>query len=214
MVLVNLLPAMRGRSAKAIASHFERAAAKAADPVAYKAMIAKRAHESYLRNKEKVLQRSKEWHEAHPEYVAAKSKAAWKKIEDDPQRHAAHKAARQEWYRTNPEEAEKCRAATRKWNAENPERKRAQELRKYGLTPDDVSALRETQGGRCAICREVFDPRPRRRHSEHIDHDHETGAVRGLLCQLCNVALGALRDDPALVDAAAAYLRRKKEGSS
>ena len=41
-----------------------------------------------------------------------------------------------------------------------------------------------------------------------IDHDHETDRVRGMLCRRCNAALGMLRDDPAIMDAAADYVRR------
>ncbi len=40
-----------------------------------------------------------------------------------------------------------------------------------------------------------------------IDHDHNTGDIRGLLCHNCNVAIGHLNDDPELLDAAAGYLR-------
>lgn len=58
------------------------------------------------------------------------------------------------------------------------------------------------QGGACAIC----SSRPTRRRLA-IDHDHETGLVRGLLCTNCNLGLGNFADDPALLDKAASYLR-------
>jgi hypothetical protein len=44
-------------------------------------------------------------------------------------------------------------------------------------------------------------------YSLHVDHDHGTGRIRGLLCFRCNNALGDLEDDPALVRAAARYLK-------
>ena len=50
--------------------------------------------------------------------------------------------------------------------------------RKYGLTLEEYDAMLEAQGGVCAICGE---PRPEER-TLHVDHDHETGAIRGLLC--------------------------------
>ena len=65
----------------------------------------------------------------------------------------------------------------------------------------------EAQGGVCAICRQ---PRPEER-TLHVDHAHETGAIRGLLCFTCNNALGDFRDEPALFHAAAEYLDRDDE---
>jgi hypothetical protein len=70
--------------------------------------------------------------------------------------------------------------------------------RRYGLTQTDVVELRAAQSDRCAIC---GDAGP-----QHLDHDHETGAVRKLLCQRCNHGLGLFRDDPALLRAAAEYV--------
>jgi hypothetical protein len=58
---------------------------------------------------------------------------------------------------------------------------------RYGLTAAQVDEMVAEQGGRCAICRE--------KPAEHVDHDHATGEVRGLLCFTCNVGLGQLRDD-------------------
>lgn len=77
-------------------------------------------------------------------------------------------------------------------------------LSRYGLSADGYVALHEAQANACAICRA---------HSSStnrlvIDHDHTTGAVRGLLCQPCNVGLGFLRDSAKLCERAAAYIRR------
>lgn len=80
--------------------------------------------------------------------------------------------------------------------------------RKYGLAMDEYIAMLEIQGGGCSICgarqsqlwREVV------RQPLLIDHDHETGKVRGLLCDHCNRGLGQFRDDPALLHKAAEYL--------
>lgn len=84
-------------------------------------------------------------------------------------------------------------------------RKRAREavLASFGLTWEDESRMLEQQGGVCGICggqpaRESFD----------IDHDHQTGKVRGLLCGKCNKGLGLLGDNEHMVKQALRYLRK------
>ena len=62
--------------------------------------------------------------------------------------------------------------------------------KRYGITPAEYSAILEAQGGHCAACPEAENGGKRL----YVDHDHETGAVRGLLCQKCNSALGLLGD--------------------
>jgi hypothetical protein len=57
----------------------------------------------------------------------------------------------------------------------------------------------ESQGGRCAICRQDRPPL-------HVDHDHETGRVRGLLCNSCNNGLGRFAHDPIVLVAASQYM--------
>ena len=82
--------------------------------------------------------------------------------------------------------------------------------RQYGLTQEGFDALLLRQGGRCAIC-QTADPGRHGRKSDienwHVDHDHKTGYVRGLLCFACNVGIGHLKDDPVLVKAALVYLQ-------
>lgn len=74
-------------------------------------------------------------------------------------------------------------------------------LRKYG---DGAEKYLDPAITTCNICGSTFSsPRDR-----HIDHDHASGRVRGLLCSHCNIAIGMLKDDPEVVDRAAAYLRR------
>jgi hypothetical protein len=76
--------------------------------------------------------------------------------------------------------------------------------RTHGITPEQYDEMLAAQGGGCAICKRP----PREDISLHVDHDHETGKVRGLLCFRCNNSLGDLEDDPVLVRAAAKYLDR------
>ena len=63
-------------------------------------------------------------------------------------------------------------------------RRKPQRARQLGVAGDDYARLLEAQGGGCAICGAT--PKTRRLH---VDHDHATGMVRGLLCHRCNRAL-------------------------
>lgn len=67
--------------------------------------------------------------------------------------------------------------------------RREMDLRKtHGITHDEYDALLGAQGGACGICGLTFE------EYLHVDHDHETGAVRGLLCRRCNTGMGQLGD--------------------
>jgi transposase-like protein len=81
----------------------------------------------------------------------------------------------------------------------------------YGISLDEYAVLKESQGGVCAICE--LPPKNGKTSTSalHVDHDHETGRVRGLLCQKCNPALGQFNDDPDLLERAASYLRLHRE---
>lgn len=76
-------------------------------------------------------------------------------------------------------------------------------LAKYGITEQVYERMKREQKNVCAIC-----GNPPKTRALHIDHNHKTGAVRGLLCFHCNYALGRFRDNPARLKAAAAYLER------
>ena len=106
------------------------------------------------------------------------------------------------WQQENPERFAAYQAEYRN----RPERKRAMRdlyyRREFGLTADDVDAMIAAQDGVCAICLVA----PKRFASWHVDHDHETGRIRGMLCNRCNQAIGLLGEDPARLRAAAEYL--------
>lgn len=82
---------------------------------------------------------------------------------------------------------------------------RRAKLAKYGLTPEGYQELLESQGGACAICGVTENTR-KGSDNFHVDHDHRTGKVRGLLCHHCNVALGMVDDDPDRLNAMITYL--------
>ncbi|HTW20285.1 MAG TPA: endonuclease VII domain-containing protein [Mycobacteriales bacterium] len=70
--------------------------------------------------------------------------------------------------------------------------------RRYGIGQVDVDRMLAAQDGKCAVCGKA-DP-------EHVDHDHKTGTVRGLLCFNCNQALGNVRDSLRVLRGLIAYL--------
>ncbi len=72
---------------------------------------------------------------------------------------------------------------------------------RYGITSEEYRNVLQKQDSKCAICGAVPGKR-----SLHVDHDHETGKIRGLLCHKCNVGLGHFSDDPNLLIKASKYL--------
>jgi len=106
----------------------------------------------------------------------------------------AYLKGKRSWYERNRE-----REIHRRWTATL--------RREYGLTEADYEAMLEAQPGLCAICRE-----PERAASNErikrlcVDHDHDTGRVRGLLCHACNAAIGLIRGDAGTLRRAAEYL--------
>jgi len=125
-----------------------------------------------------------------------------------------HRARMRQWYRDNRERAI---AGVREWQQANKEhlaeyrreyrKGRTAEAREghlrrtFGITQADYGALLVEQGGGCEICGKAPGE-----ISLHVDHDHETGEIRGLLCVGCNNALGQFHDDPALLGRAIAYV--------
>lgn len=125
----------------------------------------------------------------------------------------------QERYRKDPEGAI---ARVRKWREENPEKyqawldrnraanrprkaqidRRSYLERTYGITQEDYEFLAVSHDNKCAICGEPDEK------GLHVDHDHATGRIRGLLCGSCNRAMGLFHEDPARFEAAGVYLRR------
>lgn len=75
-------------------------------------------------------------------------------------------------------------------------------LRSYGLNRDNFTTLLNHQNNSCAICLESFF-----KTVPHIDHNHLTGEVRGLLCVSCNTSLGRFKDSIPVLQNAITYLR-------
>lgn len=122
---------------------------------------------------------------------------------------------RQRVYESAPGRQEAKLERSRQWRQRDPERafrsQRSARLKSiYGITIDQYDTMLAAQGGGCAICDRKDSGIPqragRRDCAFHVDHCHETGEVRGLLCRACNSALGNLMDSPDLCRRAARYL--------
>ena len=83
-------------------------------------------------------------------------------------------------------------------------------LRDYGIGIEEYKTIKTQQKGRCWICQVEEKDLTK---SLHIDHDHKSGKVRGLLCSCCNTGLGFFKDEPVLLERAIDYLRKSSEKS-
>lgn len=139
-----------------------------------------------------------------------------------------HSASSQRW---NDENKERRAVYVKGWHAENRETVRGHKQKyergmtneqtarrkdylywrhikiNYGLTPEAWQAMSDAQGGLCALCRKPG--RTGRNGKFDVDHCHDTGRVRGLLCRHCNIALGILGDSPEKMDRVMDYLHGK-----
>lgn len=106
------------------------------------------------------------------------------------------------WRRENPKKFEAWKKRNREENRDRirVSNRRGHLRRKYGISLEDFDFLVVAQAGRCALC-DRHDG-----HGLHVDHDHTSGRVRGLLCGKCNKAIGLLDEDPRLFAAAVGYL--------
>lgn len=121
------------------------------------------------------------------------------------------KADVKEYVQSHPEQYAEYRHSSHRKNWEKEWRKRhSEELRdrrlrlRYGIGLNEFNELFSLQQGRCAICgasgKQLM-----------VDHDHEAGNVRGLLCNDCNVALGRLKDNVEILQRAIGYLQTSKD---
>jgi hypothetical protein len=102
------------------------------------------------------------------------------------------------------------RAKSLEYYYKNREKQRDQRLRRtYGISLHEYGQMLTMQASGCAVCG-IIDPTK----TLNVDHCHQTGAVRGLLCQTCNSGLGHFRDDPELMERAASYIRDSMGGDS
>jgi hypothetical protein len=150
-------------------------------------------------NRAKIAAYQRKRYAEDPEYRKLKIAAAtaFRAVHQD--KYAAQRdrynARRRERYASDADYRERRRMEARGAPA------RASLLKHYGLRPADYDAMLARQQGVCAICAE-----PSERRSLDVDHCHETNAVRGLLCNACNVGLARFKDQPRLLRVATTYL--------
>ena len=105
-----------------------------------------------------------------------------------------------------------CAQDTRSWNEANKETARERYLQKrYGISEQEYHARLLSQDNCCLICKKEFKDGPFGPDSPVVDHCHNKGHVRGILCNECNRGLGYFRDNPEALKRAASYLTGKFE---
>lgn len=135
----------------------------------------------------------------------------------------------------NPESRLKKIAKLKKWHLDNPDKRKEQKRRhyekykdkidqrakdwynnnkerykdnafrrKYGITLEQYDLMRKQQNYCCAICKTSETESGKKMF---VDHNHQTGAVRKLLCTQCNAGIGMLQDNPEIMERAAKYVR-------
>jgi hypothetical protein len=129
-------------------------------------------------------------------------KACRKLLRADPTRASKANARTRAWASADPERALQCASQSYKKNRTARLHGRRKYL--YGLEPEHFEQMKQAQNNKCGICPAT---EPGGRGNWHVDHNHETGAVRSLLCADCNTGLGKFKDSPALLIAAAQYVQ-------
>ena len=160
-------------------------------------------------NREKARLRTAQWRKDNPE-KAAKLSGKWEK--ENPEKAAEKRRA---WREKNREKNQQTQREWRERVGYNQRRKERgdhvrQQLKTYGLTEQSFAELLNAQGGCCAICGQS-EPGMKNSSRLYVDHCHETGLVRGLLCRACNTMLGNAKDMASVLRAGAEYLERAKD---
>ena len=152
--------------------------------------------------REEQLEHKRRWYYANRERASA-SNRAWRKANPD-----KCNVNDERWRKANPD---KARASRKRflivWRKANPEKTMEQRLKQFGLSVADYNQMLSEQSGVCAICGQV--PSGKRTRLA-VDHDHETGKVRGLLCHGCNTMLGFARDSKTTLQSAINYLAKTR----
>jgi hypothetical protein len=147
--------------------------------------------------KEEKLEATRQWRKENKEKIREYNKEYRKNNPDK------IKNLKKDWDTENKEHRKEY---SKKYLKENPYYHADKHLKySYGISLEDFNDMRQKANYRCQGCGKHEEETPRKRL--FVDHCHETGAIRGLLCQQCNTALGMTNDDPAVLASLIAYLR-------
>ena len=164
-------------------------------------------------NKEKIKQRTKQYRKDNAEAIKIKKREYYDKNilmfkEKGRKRYLKEKetllAQRREYYKKNIVKEREIRRLYRL--KQTKDTLKSYQIKKYNLTIEDFKNLLEKQQGKCYICKGSSMPNK----NLAIDHCHETGKVRGLLCHMCNRGLGYFKDNVNLLHDAINYLNMNK----
>jgi len=158
---------------------------------------------------------NKAWREANKDRIAARNATPeWKAYRAalararrlTPNGKADEALRRKNYYAQN---REMYLRKTKEWRDANPDRvatslRKSQLLKRYNLTPDMFNEMLGISDGRCYICGDVLARLTK--EFPCIDHCHQTGVIRGILCSRCNRMLGLARDNPEILQNAVKYL--------
>jgi hypothetical protein len=132
--------------------------------------------------------------------------------------------SKRNWEKENPEKVNEARrlfrdrnidrhrAVTKVWRYKNKEKTKCYNLRRYGISLEIYNQMLADQSGRCAICSSK-DPGSKRTSFFFVDHCHDTGTVRGLLCHHCNSGLSKFSDNSVTLMSAIRYLNSGRRAS-
>lgn len=160
-----------------------------------KKCLKKKRKEHYEKVGDKIRDRMGRYYESKKEAVQA--------------RVSDYRKTRREYYRQLSKRRyelnkDKCKEYAKEWRKNNPLYGRFTNLKlKYGITHKEYDEMLEKQNGVCAIC---GDP-SRKPYGLHVDHNHDTGKIRKLLCGRCNTALGFTRESVKILEAMIAYIK-------
>ena len=117
-----------------------------------------------------------------------------------------------------PRTAEEQRTYNRNWRLKNSDKdaiiQHKTRLKRYGLSPQDYEDKVLNQNNTCAICNKPESQKTKKTKKINrlaIDHNHETGQVRDLLCRRCNIVLGLVKEDVELLFLIRQYLEKWNE---
>jgi hypothetical protein len=160
----------------------------------------------YAANPNQYSARKEAYREAHTEQIKAYQKAYREAHKE--QNKEQKKTRAKAYYKANLERIKEKKNAYRKRNKDKT--RNDQLLRDFGIPLTSYNGMLDLQGHACAICHDVLEDATGRGKTLHVDHCHETGQVRELLCSTCNTSLGGFKDREDLLAAAIVYLQKHK----